>query len=198
MLSRRFIYGFTLIELLVVIAVLSLLAGILLPVLWTARASARQSSCVSNLHQIGLALGMYREDYSDLPPHLSTLVGAYITSPNILHCPNDSSHGTYPGNGRMEGTVYYPGGVSYDYLPQWSIAQQLQWWQSGPPFGPGKWGDLTPVVECPWHWARKFDPNLLNNVKGSRGWQLDLIMDASVHKVRVEVPAQQFDPSQYQ
>src|SRR5262245_10517327 len=60
--------GFTLIELLVVIAVLAIIAGILTPVLITARESARQASCASNMRQIGLATSLYVQDWDELFP----------------------------------------------------------------------------------------------------------------------------------
>ena len=61
--------GFTLIELLVVIGIISLLASLLLPVFATARARTRQTVCVSNLHQIGLAISLYAQDSDDLYPY---------------------------------------------------------------------------------------------------------------------------------
>jgi prepilin-type N-terminal cleavage/methylation domain-containing protein/prepilin-type processing-associated H-X9-DG protein len=60
--------GFTLIELLVVIAIISILAAILFPVFATAREKARQTSCLSNLEQLGKACLMYTGDNDDFQP----------------------------------------------------------------------------------------------------------------------------------
>jgi prepilin-type N-terminal cleavage/methylation domain-containing protein len=54
--------GFTLLELLVVIAIISLLVSITLPSLSHARTLAQASQCLSNLHHLGLAMGMYHAD----------------------------------------------------------------------------------------------------------------------------------------
>lgn len=56
------LYGFTLIELLVVIAVIAILAGLLFPVLASAREKSRQVKCVSNLKQIAAAWLLYADD----------------------------------------------------------------------------------------------------------------------------------------
>ena len=62
--------GFTLIELLVVIAIIAILAAILFPVFARAREKARQTSCLSNMKQIGLGMMMYAQDYDErFPPY---------------------------------------------------------------------------------------------------------------------------------
>ena len=62
--------AFTLIELLMVIAVVLALTSLLLPVISRAKTESQRGTCVSNLHQVGLAIKMYADDNKDVLPLL--------------------------------------------------------------------------------------------------------------------------------
>jgi len=75
MYKRRPVRGFTLIELLVVIAIIAILAAILFPVFARARAKARQTSCLSNIRQIAVAMLSYAQDNEECLPCSDNIAG---------------------------------------------------------------------------------------------------------------------------
>ena len=101
--------GFTLIELLVVIAIILILAAILFPVFARARENARRTACISNMKQIGLAVGQYAQDFDELlpapngwdnvrnrsfdhtlSPYMGVKIGTGGSDPSqVWACPND-------------------------------------------------------------------------------------------------------------
>ena len=102
--------GFTLIELLVVIAIIAILAAILFPVFARAREKARQSSCLSNVKQLMLAVQCYSQDYDErLTPwktavngvYWDVLIYPYVKNEQIFTCPSDNppsnSYSSLPG-----------------------------------------------------------------------------------------------------
>ncbi len=60
--------AFTLTELLVVIAIIALLAAMLLPAIGLVRTSARTAKCMSNQHQLNLALAAWGNDHDGRLP----------------------------------------------------------------------------------------------------------------------------------
>lgn len=60
--------AFSLLELLVVIAIISLLAALIFPVFARAKKEAIRTSCLSNLRQTGVAIGLYEADANGYLP----------------------------------------------------------------------------------------------------------------------------------
>ena len=102
MLNERSHRGFTLVELLVVIAIIAILAAILFPVFAQAREKARQTACMSNVRQVGLATLQYTQDNDENFPlterggdvdgdheyYWGDMLQPYIKSWNMLRCPD--------------------------------------------------------------------------------------------------------------
>jgi prepilin-type N-terminal cleavage/methylation domain-containing protein/prepilin-type processing-associated H-X9-DG protein len=124
--------AFTLIELLVVIAIIAILAAILFPVFAQARESARKTTCLSNLKQLGMGMIMYTGDYDDqaVPWNLrlnnknlydpygvslswDRLILPYLKSEGVFACPSDtgSTRAVLPHYGLVIRSYTYPGNI---------------------------------------------------------------------------------------
>ncbi len=127
--------GFTLVELLVVIAVVAILSSILMPVFGRARAAARSTACVSNLHQIGQAFMLYVQDWDgNLPaamPYAAvapegrawmTALQPYVQDARIWVCPENTepvpsyAYNTLLGFPRLMGVAHGYGGLALDAI----------------------------------------------------------------------------------
>ncbi len=96
--------AFTFIELMVVLGVIAILAALLLPALIRTREMGRSTACLSNLHQMGIALQLYVSDNQNLLPVMydQSVNGATTNGPainvvllpfatsNVFRCPSDS------------------------------------------------------------------------------------------------------------
>jgi len=117
--------GFTLIELLVVIAIIAILAAILFPVFAQAREKARQTTCLSNLKNMGTAIIMYTDDYDETYPYGSMDMGngtwytwlqiltPYVKNEKIWFCPSsplrtNAASYNYSSNRHMMPYYIYP------------------------------------------------------------------------------------------
>jgi prepilin-type N-terminal cleavage/methylation domain-containing protein/prepilin-type processing-associated H-X9-DG protein len=102
----RRVRAFTLVEILVVISIIALLLALLIPAVNRARETARRTSCLSNLRQLGAAMMMYANDNA----------GAFPNSANNVQQPHDWVY-WQPGRDRNGSPlVQYLGGMFNENL----------------------------------------------------------------------------------
>jgi len=93
----------------VVITVVGILAALVFQALSKSKLSARATGCLGNLHQVGLALQLYADEYeyrypvmfdvplgtepamrTNLVPTVDSVMVPYLATTNVLRCPADS------------------------------------------------------------------------------------------------------------
>jgi prepilin-type N-terminal cleavage/methylation domain-containing protein/prepilin-type processing-associated H-X9-DG protein len=128
--------AFTLIELLVVIAIIAILAAILFPVFARAREKARQTTCISNLKQIGFALMAYAQDYDEHWPAADwwgykPATAPYVKSNLVYRCPSEGNYGCFQSYKQFGNSYPWHGG----------------WWDARSPVRGGVWFNFKPGKE---------------------------------------------------
>jgi prepilin-type N-terminal cleavage/methylation domain-containing protein len=154
--------GFTLVELLVVIAIIGTLVGLLLPAVQAARESARRSSCMNNLKQLGLAMHNHESAKKVLP---------YGRGGNLAS--NDYGSGMYTNsdplpNATLSNGSTYPGaGVCSGFVAMLPYMEEQQLYDKIIPVnlsnandGSKAWGTQVGMLLCPSDGPR--DPSILS------------------------------------
>jgi prepilin-type N-terminal cleavage/methylation domain-containing protein len=161
MRARDSVRAFSLVEILVVMVILASLAAVAFPVFARARENARRASCKSNLHQIGIALSLYRADYDGMDPDkglrlshsqlglpypssLTVFFRDYVKNREVLFCPS------FAGDRQGWGSSY-----NGDYLACEITDPALDWEGASAARGPD-----YPVAVCMDHNGPRIDLNL--------------------------------------
>jgi prepilin-type N-terminal cleavage/methylation domain-containing protein/prepilin-type processing-associated H-X9-DG protein len=145
--------AFTLVELLVVIGIISILIGILLPVMSRAREAANNTKCLANLRTLGQAMVMYSNTSKDWLPNMNppgtvndpaattavlvALNRNHIRAAATFHCPSDHD----PAPEKIETADYDAANsarTSYDFYSVWWLSE----------FGP----KIVKVKDAPLAW----------------------------------------------
>lgn len=145
--SRR---GFSLVELLTVIAIIAVLAGIIFPVLGMVKGKANTTKCITQLHEIGLALQVFKQDnrkYPDIlgavvvrngsdvvpfdqtgtnPSTITGLYPEYVKAARLYHCPasrilDTKAYETYAPLGTGNVDVYSYNSYDFFKLPSGNV-----------------------------------------------------------------------------
>jgi prepilin-type N-terminal cleavage/methylation domain-containing protein len=156
-MKRQTRVAFTLMEILLVIAILSVLAAILFTTLFAARKNSRDTVCLSQLRQLGIAIKMYENDFNDLPRQLKDVYPTYVSEKKTFRCPEWEARAA-GSDSKTQATV-----ASLFTLYAYQPAER-RFWQSvpsepgDPPAMKSPWqegyeirGERLPLITCQFH-----------------------------------------------
>jgi len=160
--------AFTLIELLVVIAIIAILAAILFPVFAIAKESAKKTTSLSNVKQLGLGVINYMADFDDTIPMSEYDSGANYVSWAMMTYPyvksgavvtsstgrqnHNASSGLYrsPSNPFPETASNGPGNYSYGVHMSLFVTNYYESWAGYPGVDtPANPGVMMSAVDAP-------------------------------------------------
>lgn len=124
--------GLTLVELLVVMAIIGVLVGLLLPAVQYVRNSSRRTTCLSQLHQIAIAMDSYMDRFGSRAkypfaaqtpsvtktrPAIVTVLAPFMEANSaVYNCPGDAYYITSTGDLDYNKTYFTQEGLSYEYI----------------------------------------------------------------------------------
>lgn len=80
----------TLTEVLIVVAVIATIAAMIVPVLTSAKKKGSEATALNNLHQLGLAAGLYHNDFGEYPVSIDQLVAQGMATKELASSPFDT------------------------------------------------------------------------------------------------------------
>lgn len=147
--------GFTLLEVMIVIAIVAALVGISVPITRAMVAKSKESVCLGNLRQIGMAIELYVRDNSGVLPNLAigrddktsdipvleTVLIQYVESEEVFRCPADyeefgktgcSYHWNHLQSGRLMTQMLFFGEDKPERIPL--VSDKEDWHPKGTNF----------------------------------------------------------------
>ncbi len=166
--------GFTLVEILTVIGIMVMLGAIMLPVFGRAREGARRTECTSNLHQIAVALKLYKLDERQYPmalvePNMGVGQARAIPAGEYWYGPVD-------GDGNRPGPGYGLASLYPDYISSLKTFRcannPVRTVTDDPNNGPPTAAGGADALYASYNSYDGYD-RLLGQMKYQRGWTLD-------------------------